>query len=278
VDGAAAGSSKGKAPLKRKSGSTVAGRSKGKSASTVKATRKEPAAAEERRVLISESSGSEEWESEEEEPLRMAGSMPVVPRTSHVDEGARRKIRKGEFVDFKSLIPRARVDRPRRRLELVDGVLEEFEDTSNLQFYKWIDAFVVFMSVRLEFFPTESQGLLRHLQIVKKMHGNGKDGVEYDYQFRRMQSQHRDIRWGEYLSELAVEVSQAGQSGGAEKERPRPPIPSRPLPLADRGRSVMHCFKFNDQVGCGYGSRCRFAHKCKKCASSDHPAFRCNKK
>ena len=239
-------------------------RGSSRSSSTVRTVQKVPV------VSVTESDSSSSSSEEEGEPsvARMPGCMPVTPRTSHVSDKARRKIRKGEFVDFNVLLQPIKGEKPKKRLALVDGVFEELEDQSNLFFYKWMDAFVVFMSIRLESHPAEAQGLLRHLQIVKRLHGNGKDGVEYDEQFRIMKGRHRDIRWGEYLNEIADEVKE--MSSGS-KEKPKAPYDSggKPPPL---------CGSFNSQRGCRYGLRCKFPHRCRKCLGGNHPDFLCRRK
>ena len=229
-------------------------------------------------VLESSSSGSSSDDSESEEEqlvVRQPGSMPLVPRKAHVDDKARDKIRRGEYVDFKFLVARPRGEEPRKKFAFSEGLFEEVEDSSNLVFYDWVDAFLVFMSVRLEFYPDEAQGLLRHMQIVKNIHGSGKDGVEYDFQFRRLKGQHKDIRWGEYLAELAVEMKDRRLPAPKRVERPRATGRFGFQPASRLGQQKGVCFKFNSPEGCKYLS-CRFSHKCRKC-SGDHPGCRCKK-
>ena len=71
----------------------------------------------------------------------------------------------------------------------------------------------MFISIHIEFNPTDIQGMLRHMQIVKKMCTQGKSGVESDTQFRRLRAQHDYIQWGEYLPELAADVEGESQQG-----------------------------------------------------------------
>lgn len=260
-------------PTKRKAPAR-SGKGKGKA---VKTTRQVPddeeSESDEGENTMDVVEDSSDWSEAEGEQqpgpsVRPMGAMPCVPRTEHVDDTLRRKIRRGEFVDFKSLIPHPRGEKPRKRFSIADGLLEEVEDTTNLILYNWIDAFVVFMSVTLEFFPSYAQGMLRHFQVVKRMHAAGKDGVDYDFQFRRLKCQIKSIQWGEYLPELAGEVREAKTvkktRGGAPshlgKDKQQP------------------CFKFNSSSGCRFGLNCRFKHLCTKCSSSDHPSYRCSRK
>lgn len=67
------------------------------------------------------------------------------------------------------------------------------EENTNLIYYQWTDAYVVFVRIRLQYHPEETQGMLRHLQMVKRMHSASKDGIEYDYKLRRLKSTNPDM-------------------------------------------------------------------------------------
>ena len=201
--------------------------------------------------------------------VRPLGSMPIVPTTSD-DEKVREKVRLGKFVDFKSLLPHPRGQKPRKKFTLSDGYFEEVEDNENLVFYKWLDAYIIYMSLTLEFFPGEAQGMLRHLQIVKRMHAAEKEAVEYDFQFRKLKAQHADIVWGEYLTELANNIQQP-----VRKDSKKTSDQDRSGAKLSQKRKL--CHKFNSHEGCKFGLSCRFAHKCKVCYSSQHPDYRCSK-
>ena len=205
----------------------------------------------------------------ENEVVRPFGSMPLVPQTTRVDEKKREKIRKGMYVDFRTLVPHPKGKVPPTRFTINNGLFEEVSDSEDLNMYSWIDAFVIYMSVRLEFFPAEAQGLLRHLQIVKKMHSDGKEALDYDEQFRRLKAQHKDIRWGEYLVELASDAVRRSPFKRNNDKRTRSYglfNPKKP------------CSFFNSPRGCLKGLQCRFPHICKRCSSKDHPEFRCIKR
>ena len=205
----------------------------------------------------------------EKEVVRPFGSMPLVPQTTRVDDRQREKIRKGMYVDFRTLMPHPKGKVPPTRFTINNGLFEEVADSEDLNIYSWIDAFVIYMSVRLEFFPAEAQGLLRHLQIVKKMHSDGREALDYDEQFRRLKAQHKDIRWGEYLVELASDSVKRSPFKKINDKRTRSyglSIPKRP------------CGFFNSPRGCLKGLQCRFPYVCKRCSSKDHPEFRCTKR
>ena len=66
------------------------------------------------------------------QPKRAFGCVPAHPRNEHVEDKLRKKIREGEFIDFKLMLPRARDDKARKRFSLVDGFFEEVEDNKTL--------------------------------------------------------------------------------------------------------------------------------------------------
>lgn len=199
---------------------------------------------------------------------RPPGSMPLVPRTEAVDEhNLRQKIRQGKFVDFKLLVPSPEGRSLAKKFTLRDGHFQEVEDVSKLHFYDWLKAYVVYMSVFLEFFPKAAQGMLRHMQVVQDMHGAGKDAVGYDRQFRRLKAQNPDVAWGEYMTELA---------NGLRDVPPRKPA-SATLRAGAKFRPFSKvCYRFNSPAGCEL-STCSFPHKCRRCASMDHPMHRCSR-
>lgn len=211
---------------------------------------------------------------------RPEGSMPLAPRTEVADQKLRKKIAKGEFIDFKLLLAKS-AEKSIRRFAINDGLLEEVEETSRLPFYDWLDAWLVYSSVYLEFFPDQHQGMIRHQQVIKKMHGLGRDCIEYDRQFRLLKSRNPDIRWGEYLTELANEFAMpvpqrkpAPRNVGAHRNVQGPSGNGRTAWLTAQSNP---CFRFNSQLGCTLGAKCRFAHKCSRCLGVSHPVMRCRK-
>ena len=125
--------------------------------------------------------------------VRSFGSIPLVPQATRVDDKQREKIRQGMYVDFRTLVPHPKGKVPPTRFTINNGLFEEVADSGDLNIYSWIDAFVIYMS---KFFSAKAQGILRHLQIAKKMHSDGKEALNYKEQFQRLKAQHKDIRWG----------------------------------------------------------------------------------
>ena len=280
----------GDGPAKRKGASTVRP-SKGKSA--VKRSRAAPHQRE-----PSPDTPSEFSSEEDDQPLRLSmgeapralGAMPCVPRTGHVGDTTREKIRKGEFVHFGSLlVPGDGTSKNRSSRQREVGSDEEAAET--LSIFDWEDAFINFMSTRTGYFPSECQGLLRHWQVVRSFYRRGRDGVDYDLQFRRLKARHEDIKWGEYMTELADETRfrKPAKPRGAMPRQERP-MGSGPVPYVNRrttwaptqrgigfGRhSAMPqtCFSYNTMKGCSM-RQCKFAHRCASCLSPGHNRLAC---
>lgn len=212
-------------------------------------------------------------------PTRTPGTMPITPRTGHVDRALRKKVRRGEFFPLKKLLPTPRGVKVPKKFSLGEsGVLEQVEEHEELSFSKWLDAFVIYTSIRLEFHPEEAQGLLRHLQIVRGMQEAGKDGLEYDYQFRRVRAQHSDVQWGEYLAELAYDIKPAKRffpSSRLQRNKPTRPLAgaiSRPAAVPRNAPGL--CHHFNSPRGCLF-PKCVFSHRCSRCNVSGHSERQC---
>ena len=230
-------------------------------------------------------------------PGRPLGSMPITPRTSHVSTRDRQKIQLGKFVEFSALRP-AKVSCKavkKYTLNLEKGQFEHVEEEEHLSLYNWYDAFIVFMSIRLEYAPEEAQGLLRHWQVVRGLQNRKKDGVYYDCQFRRLKEQHPDIVWGEYLAELVAEVPflsgsnikhgsyrnfNQHASGSGNEFRPfsrTPPVNTNDQKFKrafQPGRPPRFCFFFNLPRGC-VNKNCAIPHKCRRCFKFGHSVQKC---
>ena len=92
--------------------------------------------------------------------------------------------------------------------KLLTAILEEadIEDAKdkdkNFPFYNWIRGYRAFVSIILEFFPNELQGILCHGEIVQDLISIGKDGILYDAHFRRRKEQHSHVEFDEYLAHI----------------------------------------------------------------------------
>lgn len=150
-----------------------------------------------------------------------------------------------------------------------------------LSFYEWIRCFHIFMSLRLQTAPSEVQGLLRHMEIVQDLNGQGKDAIAYDAKFRRRKEQHPSIRWGEFLAEVVIGLPQVSRIGNGPRQqfRFRQQFntfnrPSQGGGFSRSTRDQRHCNRFNSLMGCQM-MNCFYAHKCGKCGIFGHPLHKC---
>lgn len=236
----------------------------------------------------------------EEHSIRPMGALPPVPRTGHVEPNIRRDIRLGRLVNLRKLIREVNIPSD-------DREKSERENKKKLPIGLWHDAFLVFFSIRVEAHPHETQGMIRHMQLVRQLQRQGKDGVEYDLLFRECKVNHPSIQWGEYLAELTEELqprvftpwarrSSFNQQSPSFSYRQRP-YKQQPLPFRQPYRQQQYtqqsksqppayppyqrnnvntanvCSFFNT-VGCARFP-CLYKHSCSICGSIQHGKQRC---
>ena len=212
----------------------------------------------------SSSSSSDSEEFHEDIVPRTSGTIPPVPKTGHISSKMRKSIKKGEVVNLALMKQKSLKDKKAKKFSFNadSGQFEEEEESQDIGFYHWLECFLTYMSIRVEYFPTETQGLIRHMQNVQKLNESGKDAVEYDLQFRTMKHQHPSIQWGEYLGEIVDALP--------IKARKYPPKAQN----STKGKGV--CRNYNSRNGCSFRN-CKFLHICQSCRS-DHPVLQCTKK
>lgn len=219
---------------------------------------------------------------------RAFGNIPTVPASSHVSERTKQRITQGKYFDIKKLLPTLEeVDDFDQHKKLTFQQWSRFEDQhrapkkpeKNLTFFDWVRCYHTLMSLRLQVYPSELQGMLRHAEIVQDLHNQGKDAIRYDALFRRAREQHPSIRWGEYMSEIVNNLPARWQAQGPS----RAPVFSRQQPWTNNfGPNISRgsqgdrriCGRFNSLNGCQLPV-CTFAHKCRVCGRAGHPAHRC---
>lgn len=194
---------------------------------------------------------------------RRPGTIPAVPRTGHVTDKLKKAIKRGEVINLALLKAKSRKETKNKRymFDVQSASFKEEELSEDLKFYEWIECFLVFMAIRLEYFPHEAQGLIRDMQNVQMLGKSKKDGVEYDLEFRRVKRQHPTIQWGEYLPELVESL-------------PNPVQKTKVKTKPEMSRWFGVCSRFN-----GYGCSlkdCKYKHVCKKCKGG-HPVRDCKK-
>lgn len=238
--------------------------------------KKRPAPVEES-ISSSADSSSECYSSDESQPQelpsRTPGTIPPVPRTSHVPQKLKEKIVNGEYFEIKKLLPSLDDDNePEERLSYSEWERMEYSKRSRekerserkLTYFRWTRCFRTLMSLRLKSFPHELQGMLRHAEIAQDLHQRGKDAIEYDAEFRRAKEQHPSIQWGEFLAEIVV---------GLQEPQHKPAMSN--IKASSKAQGI--CRRFNTTENCKFAN-CKYAHKCSSCFTMGHPQYRCFKK
>ena len=139
----------------------------------------------------------------------------------------KKKILKGEYFEIRRLLP-----------TLSDSDDEGKKGSKECNIYgfgEWVRCFHTLMAIRLEYAPRELQGMLRHCEIVQNLYTQGRDGIQYDAQFRRGKEQHPIISWGKYLPDIVLSIPARGIVG---------PRPSWPKTSGTYSPRVMNAHSF----------------------------------
>lgn len=198
--------------------------------------------------------------------------MPTAPHISHVPKKIKEKIQAGEYVELYKLYRMDNVNESEPVIVVKGMDLKLSSKPKNNEiftFSRFFDCFVVFMTIRGQVFPNEYPTMLRHLEIVKMLNGQGCDGILYDKQFRIMKADYPSLVWGYYMAELVVrkqEVSKgfsgansAGFTGIGNTQQKHP--------------STCNYF----QQGKCTRTACKFKHECSMCHNKSHGRSTCRK-
>ena len=193
-------------------------------------------------------------------------SLMFEPSVSHVSSKMVDKIRLGKLVDMGKLVRKDSMAEDAGTLTLKDGKIEISEQAVPItSFYKWLDPFVVFMSIRGRFWPNEFQGMLRHIELVKQVFADGNDGSLYDYSFRARKADFQTLPWGQFMPELVRPASKPSAKGkGPQKQGQR----QKPTKTAK-------CNFYN--FGVCTRKSCPYVHSCLGCHEAGHGMSACPK-
>jgi len=135
---------------------------------------------------------------------------------------------------------------------------------------RWTTAFFIFMSIYFERHPQRAVELVRYADLIRKfatMFG-GSGWLNYDKDFRMMQSLDPNRSWAFYDADLFLEkitmpIMSPGQS------------PFDQSTEFQSARSHPFCIQFN-RGRCSW-PRCKYLHQCSRCSKPGHGAFNCFK-
>ena len=203
---------------------------------------------------------------------------------SHVDETIRGKILNHEFVDFTKLLRRERQmddDTAQQKMTIVNkGGLSYWVPLAEKQvingYYKWDQAFRVFLDIYTGYYPERTSELIQYSHIIQQaaMSYSWENVYQYDREFRRHIERHQTRSWGVILQQawtmflkdrVVFTPSKASTGSGGERGENKGSGVARKL-----------CIPFN-RGHCKYGARCKFEHKCGFCGKYGHGTFNCRK-
>lgn len=236
------------------------------------------------------------------------------PVSAHIPVKIKEKIWSGQFIDLSILLKSAQelAYDPQLGGDLVikggqlTVVQPKMKSVTNI--HVWTSAFMVYMSVVLEKWPTKGQEMLKYMYMVRLASsiGHGTGWVRFDEQYRLRKARLPQSSWGAvdmelwviYVSTQTTSPNQGYQTPAQGNQGPRSLIPHtdgkyRPwdanksqnnTPVAaaynnqgtNNQRSFRTCWRFN-KASCPFGRQCKFVHKCSKCYQ-DHPLKSCMSK
>lgn len=201
---------------------------------------------------------------------------------SHLEEPTVAKIVQGRYVQFNTLLSGYR---PVEKLMVsrsgeAAGSLTTAPATRKLyNFSEWLDAYIVYASVRGGAHPGEMPDLWKYLSHVKRIHARGGNFVAYDESFRCKHRGEAVIPWGQLDSEeMSWAVGDPGYVPYEQYVKVKGPqkgqLRSRAFAGSTRVSNAGICFSYNKGRRC-LSSPCRFSHKCQACGAP-HPITSCS--
>ena len=178
---------------------------------------------------------------------------PIGP---HVSKDVKQDIWDHNFIDMSRLLQR------------------KSDQAAGIQTHEqWTSAFIVYVAIYAQKFPSETPGLMKHMEIVRDLGSRGgRAWMLYDDNFRQYRAENPEaLQWGDFLSETWSRASQAELS---PKTFPRTRSKNQSF-RAEDGTAIPKGFCFSYAKGRCNNDGCRFWHKCALCQKS-HPTTTCN--
>lgn len=208
---------------------------------------------------------------EQQTPSIQPTMITTSPHVGHVPNKLKRKILAGQYMDLNKLYRMDTINdaEPCILVRGFDLKLSSKPKTHDIvSFSRFFDCFSVYMTIRGSVYPHEFPSMLRHMEIVKMLHGQGNDGILYDKQFRIMKADNPTLQWGVFMAELVtrrVEVAKGFQFANTFSSYPR--IDNRPQ------RQQATCNHFNN--GKCIRVDCKYKHACSACFKRSHGKSTC---
>ena len=209
---------------------------------------------------------------------------PYIVVAGHVDECTVIKIQKGEYIDFRKLIPRDKVHAQEDQwleLDLRGGrsFYVPVNETSRIGNYtKWEQAFRVYSNIDTRAFPHRSCELIEYNHILHTISQSFVwDNVYlYDKDFHIHMAHNPDHNWGIILQQAWSLRLRDGISSYFNSPEPNANGSNYNSPKENNGRVNEPCRCYN-KGKCTAGSACRFEQRCSYCFKFGHAILTCRK-
>ena len=203
-------------------------------------------------------------------PVAMSSQAPNV---SHVSAKLQRKIQCGDYVDLGKLY---RPDTPNNQEQIVsikpNGMLKISSQPKSSDIYRFgrfLDCFIVYMSIRGKSHPNELLSMLKYVETIKGLFNQGFDGIYYDKRFRMMRADNPIIPWSCYMAELLIRKAPAKDTNNKPGFNANTSSP--------QNNQKRYCYYFNSGK-CSRGAACKYIHACSICSDKSHGKKTCGKK
>ena len=206
--------------------------------------------------------------------------------TCHVEESLRAKCARGEFIELEKLLPKMKLHGKKseaaydQRYEIVskDGhaYVVPFTDKDNKisNIRRWEQAFRIYAALYSQANPARAAEIWQYVHIINTAASSyvWENVACYDMTFRHLMSSNPQRSWAKIYTQgwsLAMRDPLPMNRGGGLYQGTPGKFTGKP------GKTGV-CWRYNRNK-CGFGTKCRFEHKCSYCGGS-HMAINCPKK
>jgi len=193
-------------------------------------------------------------------------AFSAVPLGSLVDTKIKERIWANQFIDLGLLISEAAHETTylSSSLSFQQNQTHRIKTINSIE--QWSDAFLIFIAIHTEHCPSDTQDILKYMQLIRTMSRDAPSRVflAYDRDFRKLRC-HFSLPWCLLHQELFYSVSKAAGVQGRQYPNQHRMFPQRrqlmgklqPFPNG-------YCFTFCSEGRCS-NPTCNFTHKCPTC-------------
>ena len=216
--------------------------------------------------------------------------------TCHIDQGLKKKIENGEFVDLDKLLPKDNSFQGRlsysneTKLEWVQSegntYLVPAKNTSRVNcFRRWEQAFRMYATIYCTKNPSRSREIWQYVSIINtaSMSYNWDTVYNYDIVFRQLMEFNPNRSWAVTYNQMwnlsmttpLTHNNQGGRRsfGGTSSNFQYPKAGNS----SGNKKKIDYCWSFNKGVKCKFGKKCKFIERCSYCDEASHGVVNCSK-